>query len=109
MTQPIKSCRLFFYLRQKAYVDSDPTPEWDQATRGVIRFDSDDCRQNGLELSEIEVERALSDLLETSLVRRLTDDEAASCAMGPRPGSAEPLFVEAIDDLMAATILFGEG
>lgn len=108
MTQPYESCRLFFYLRQKAYIDSEPTPERDQAMRGVVRFDPDDCRENGLELSEIDVDRALSDLLESSLVRRLTEDEAASCAMGLRPGSTDPLFVEAVDDLTAATILFGE-
>ncbi len=96
MTQPFDSCRLFFAMRDKAWASGEP---------GVIDVDCDLDDSPALDMTGAGTRVAMDHLLEAQLVHRLTPRQEQRLGLEPRPGRSPRLFVEPMDDLMAATIL----
>ena len=107
MTLPFDCCRLYFYLRSKAYEQIATDSNAHSMGRGIVDLDHDHPEVRELELSETETRQALDKLVDAELVHRLRPREEYELELADRAHGENVLFVTPCDDLTAAIILFG--
>ncbi len=106
MTLPFDCCRLYFYLRNKAYEQITTDSNAQSMGRGIVDLDHDHPQVRELELSETETRQALDKLVDAELVHRLRPQEEYELELADRAHREDALFVEPCDDLTAAIIIF---
>ncbi|MHC4108023.1 MAG: hypothetical protein ACYSTY_08060 [Planctomycetota bacterium] len=106
MTLPYDSCRLFYHLRNTAYGDGGDQEPRDGSPCGLIDLDREINRLGALGVSREDARLAVDDLVDAELVHRLTPDEEKDWGLDDGSNGHNVLFVEPLDDLTAATILF---
>ncbi|MHC4414701.1 MAG: hypothetical protein ACYS0G_05400 [Planctomycetota bacterium] len=105
MTLRFDSCRLFFYLRDKAYGQTANDRRRGSGASGIVGFDQDLGVPNELDLPREDTLNALDELLAAELVRWVTPEEKEGRELTEGEGRIDALYVEPFDDLTAATIL----
>ena len=99
MSQPFDSCRLYFLLRDRAWAHPGSATH---GTYGLIDLDQELEHPGDVGLSRDQVQTAMRGLMEASLVHEVTAQEEQRFGLEHH---AHRLFVEAVDDLTAATLL----